>query len=69
MYEKNLRNAGHTRRFEIREAGGTWVAQTEHDSQVVKRVRYDDWHRVERTMLTFAIEISSLEQAGWVVAD
>jgi hypothetical protein len=69
MFEKNLHNEGHTRRFAISEAGGSWVAQTEHDSEVVKRVRYDDWHRVERTMLSFAIEISSLEQAGWVVAD
>jgi hypothetical protein len=66
MYKKNLRNAGHTRRFEIRETGGAWLVQTEHDSRVVKRVQYDDWHRVERSMLAFAAEVSKLERAGWV---
>jgi hypothetical protein len=66
MYEKSLRHAGHTRRFEIREAGGVWEAQAHHDNEVVKRARYDDWHRVERTLLSFAIEVSNLEQAGWV---
>ena len=69
MYTKRLSHAGHTRRFEITEADGVWEVRTVADSEVVKRVRYDDWHRVERTIMTFAIEISSLEQAGWVVAD
>ena len=67
MYEKRLRHAGHTRRFEIREAGGAWEVRAEADSRVVKRARYDDWHRVERTMMAFALEISTLEQAGWTV--
>ena len=66
MYEKNLRQAGHTRRFAIREAGGLWEAQMQHDDVIVQRVRYDDWHRVERTMVRFAIEISTLERSGWV---
>ena len=67
MYQKSLRHAGHTRWFEIREAGGVWEAQARHDDQVVKQARYDDWHRVERTLYSFSIEVSNLEQAGWVV--
>jgi len=65
MYHKRLRQAGHTRQFEIREAGGAWEVQAAHDSEIVKQARYDDWHRVERTMLAFALEVSALERAGW----
>lgn len=67
MYAKSLRHGEHTRRFEIREAGGVWEAQASHDDRVVKRARYDDWHRVERTRHAFAIEVSILEEEGWVV--
>jgi len=67
MYTKSLRHAGHTRRFEIREAGGVWEALARHDDQVVKQARYDDWHRVERTLHSFSTEVSNLEQAGWVL--
>jgi hypothetical protein len=66
MYEKRLRQGEHVRRFAIRETGGAWEVRAEHDSEVVKRARYDDWHRVERMMLVFATEVASLEQGGWV---
>lgn len=69
MYLKQLHHSGHTRRYQIREANGSWEIVAEADSQVVRRARYDDWHRVERARLAFAIEISQLEAAGWVVAD
>ena len=48
MYERQLRQAGHTRRYEIVERGGAWEARAVLDSQVVTHARYDDWHRVER---------------------
>jgi hypothetical protein len=66
MYTKRLSHAGHTRRFEIAEASGGWEVRTVEDSEVVKRVRYDDWHRVERAMMTIRLEVSSLEDMGWV---
>jgi hypothetical protein len=66
MYTKNLSNDGHTRRFHIAETGGSWEVRTEEDSRLVKQVRYDDWHRVERAMSAIRLEISSLEKAGWV---
>ena len=66
MYAKHLRHGEHTRRFEIREAGGVWEVQTLHDERVGTRVRYDDWHRVERLRLVFSVEIAKLEEAGWV---
>jgi hypothetical protein len=67
MYEKCLRHDGHTRRFAIAENGGAWEVRTEEDSQLVRKVRYDDWHRVERALQTIRLEIMTLQDAGWVV--
>jgi hypothetical protein len=66
MYEKRLRNDGHTRRFAIAEADGAWEVRTEQDSQLVRQVRYDDWHRVERAMMAINLEVRTLEREGWV---
>ena len=62
MYEKCLRHDGHTRRFAIAERSGAWEVRTEEDSQLVRKVRYDDWHRVERALLAIRLEI--LEPPG-----
>jgi hypothetical protein len=69
MYHKHLRQAGHSRRFEIHEADGVWEVRAAHDSRIVKHARYDDWHRVERTMLAFSLEVLALEAEGWTAAD
>jgi hypothetical protein len=37
----------------------------EQDHQVLKQVRYSDWHRVERALNEFALEIDRLEESGW----
>jgi hypothetical protein len=66
MYERQLRQSGQTRRYEIRERNGAWEARALLDTQVVKQARYDDWHRVERARLRFELEVVSLEDRGWV---
>jgi hypothetical protein len=66
MYERQLRHAGHTRRYEINESGGAWNVRALVDADVVKHVRYDDWHRVERARYAFDREVVSLQDAGWV---
>lgn len=66
MYQRQLRQAGHTRRYEINEREGAWEARALLDAQVVTHARYDDWHRVERVRLRFDLEVVSLEEAGWV---
>jgi hypothetical protein len=38
----------------------------EQDSRVVRRVLYDDWHRVERARKIFTQEADTLCQSGWV---
>jgi hypothetical protein len=65
-YSRQLQHAGRTRSFVIvnRKSGG-WEAREEDDRQVVKRVLYNDWHRVERARRAFAQRILTLQKEGW----
>ena len=67
MFAKELRQAGHTKRFTISEAGSEgWEVRVEQDSEVVRRVHYTDWHRVERAVLMMSLQVSELEDNGWL---
>ena len=66
MFSKELTHGGHVRRFTIREAGGNgWEVREEQDSRVVRKVCYDDWHRVERALITMREQVLELEESGW----
>jgi hypothetical protein len=66
MFTKELKQAGHVRRFTIREtAGEGWEVREEADSQVVSRAQYRDWHRVERARMRIDARVSDLESRGW----
>ncbi len=66
MFAKELQQAGHTKKFTITEAGAEgWEARVEQDNHVVRRVRYTDWHRVERAVLMMSMQVSELEEHGW----
>jgi len=66
MFVKELRQAGHTKRFTISEAGSEgWEVRVEQDSHVVRRVCYTDWHRVERAAQMMALQVTELEEKGW----
>jgi hypothetical protein len=67
MFAKELRQAGHTKRFTVTPAPSEgWEVRVEQDSQVVRRVHYTDWHRVERAVLMLSLQVSELEDKGWV---
>ena len=67
MYAQSFRNAAHVRRFTIRIADTRgWEVRVEHDTEILKRVVYDDWHRVERARATFAAEANRLKDCGWI---
>jgi len=69
MFSKELRFAGHAKCFLINRLGGDgWEVREEQDQHVVKQVLYTDWHRVERAMGLFTLEIGQLESQGWVSA-
>ena len=66
MFAKELRQAGHTKRFSVSDAGSEgWEVRVEQDSHVVRRVCYTDWHRVERALLMLSLQVSELEENGW----
>lgn len=65
MFTRQLRNADHTRRYSIAETSAGWEVRQELDSQVVRRVEYSDWHRVERARRSITTEVIELEAAGW----
>jgi hypothetical protein len=66
MYTRLFQKAAHTRKFTISSTGESgWEVRDEQDSHVLRRVRYRDWHRVERARMTFALEAAVLEESGW----
>ena len=67
MYTRSLTYAGHVRRFSIREAEGEgWEVREEQDSQLVRRARLTDWHRVESALRAMTREVNALEESGWI---
>lgn len=69
MYVRMFRKADQTLRFTITTLDGSgWEIREEQDSRLVRRVRYSDWHRVERARLAFSRQAVDLEQSGWVEA-
>jgi hypothetical protein len=66
MFSKELRHAGHVKRFSITETSGHgWEVREEADSQVVRQVQYRDWHRVERARMRIEAQVVELEERGW----
>lgn len=66
MFIRELKQAGHSRRFTIREAGGEgWVVCEESDDRVVSVQQYRDWHRVERARNRIDQQVLELEEHGW----
>ena len=53
MLMREYMAAGHLNRVTIFRSREGWNVQEERDDQVVRRVSYTDWHRVERVILAF----------------
>lgn len=66
LYSRQLHLQGHSRRLVISVVHPSgWDVCEEHDRQIVRRVHYDDWHRVERARDGFARQAAELADAGW----
>ena len=66
MYKRTFRKADQTHRFVITNAKDFgWEVREEDDSHVISRVRYTDWHRVERARMNFAVHALNLQSSGW----
>lgn len=67
IFSKRLRSDEHVKEFVIDDADERgWEVREEEDHQVVKRTWMNDWHRVEKAMMRFAVEATQLQRAGWV---
>jgi hypothetical protein len=64
-FDKSVRNEQQTRRYSILATEAGWEVREERDSEVVRQVHYQDWHRVERARRSIAIELDQLERSGW----
>jgi hypothetical protein len=70
MFSIVLRNAGATRRYSISPHGDAgWEVSAEREGARPHHVYYHDWHRVERTLAMFQLEISELTARGWRVGE
>ena len=65
MFCKSLRYAQQTRRYSIAATATGWEVREERNSEVVKKVQYQDWHRVERARRSITIELDALRSKGW----
>ena len=67
MFDKELRQAGHVRKFSVTKLGGEagWEVRDTQDERVLRHAHYTDWHRVERAVNMFNILIDDLESRGW----
>ena len=64
-FDKSLRFLEKTRRYSIASTDGGWEVREERDSEVVRKVQLNDWHRVERARRSIAIELDALQRQGW----
>ena len=64
-FDKSLRYRDNTRRYSISTTDTGWEVREERDSKVVRKVHYQDWHRVERARRSIANELNVLQQQGW----
>ena len=67
QFVKSLRNQEQTRRYSIVALPDGWEVKEERDSEVVRKVHYQDWHRVERARQSFTIKLRELKASGWTV--
>jgi hypothetical protein len=69
MFSICLRHADHVRRYSVSTAQPSgWEMTLEHDRRLTRRLRFDDWHRVERAIAMLESEVSDLTARGWQIA-
>ena len=65
-----LRHEQHTRKYAVSVSQPSgWELTLLEDLQRIKRVHFEDWHRVERAVAVIKLEIEDLLSRGWRVED
>ena len=68
MFSMRLAHADHVRHYSIAPAASGWEVRCEEDNTLRRLDHYDDWHRVERALQVFKLEVSRLFESGWRLA-
>lgn len=58
MVTREHHDGTHIRKFTVTRGEVGWDVREERDSEVVRRMTYTDWHRVERALRTFDLQES-----------
>ena len=68
MFTIALRREQHTRQYVVSASQPSgWELTLQEDLERVKRVHFEDWHRVERAVAVVKLEIENLTASGWQV--
>ena len=66
MFSISLTRADHIRRYSIAPLQRSgWEVKVESDQELTRHAYYRDWHRVERVLALFRLEVSELIACGW----
>jgi hypothetical protein len=66
MFLVSIRHDSHVRRYSITPVKGSgWEAKLEEDQKLMRVARYGDWHKVERALMAFRLEVDQLTSRGW----
>jgi len=67
MFSISLRNDDdRTRSYSISSLGEAgWEVKLEQEGELTRHVYYHDWHRVERMLALFQLEVTNLTDHGW----
>jgi hypothetical protein len=69
MFDLSLSHASHVRHYSIvAVAPSGWDVRCQEDQTLRRLDHYEDWHRVERALMLFRLEVSQLSESGWQVA-
>jgi len=68
MFSIALRHDEHTRKYRMTASQlSGWELTLTEDTKPTRQIHYEDWHRVERALLTWQLEIEELTGKGWQV--
>jgi hypothetical protein len=69
MFDLSLSRADHVRRYSIVAVDPAgWEVRCQEDQTLCRLDYYEDWHRVERALKSFQLEVHRLSESGWHVA-
>jgi hypothetical protein len=68
MFSIALRREQHIRQYAVSASQPSgWELTLQEDLERIKRVHFEDWHRVERAVAVVRLEVENLTARGWRV--